>query len=213
TAVHHAVAVPSMEERLAWKKLLFFGSIRRNKGLHLLLQAAEALPGYSITIAGEPTDGDYFRNEIVPQIRQLRERGMKIDLRDHFIPNAELAELFASHSAIVLPYTSEFVAQSGVVFMALAYEIPVVASEAGGLKDLLKKFKIGVNCSAATADGLAAGVNALFALDMRSQLEREIQAARRHYSWQKAAAATIDGYLAATPAVEENACTLETTAA
>ena len=69
---------------------------------------------------------------------------MKIDLIDRFIPDSEVGRLFKTHSAIVLPYTGEFKAQSGVVFMALAHELPVVASEVGGLRDLLNQYKIGV---------------------------------------------------------------------
>src|SRR5205085_1559801 len=58
--------VPSIDERAAMRRLLFFGQIRRNKGLDVLLAAAEKLPDYSITIAGEPHEKDYYRNEILP---------------------------------------------------------------------------------------------------------------------------------------------------
>src|SRR5207237_375660 len=136
--------------------LLFFGTIRRNKGLDLLLRAAEQLPGYSITIAGEPTEAAYYNDEILPLIRRLQAAGVKIDLRNGFTPEAEVGPLFASHSAIVLPYTANFMAQSGVVYLALAHELPVVASEAGGLRDLFREFKIGETFVQHTPDALAA---------------------------------------------------------
>jgi glycosyltransferase involved in cell wall biosynthesis len=188
-------ATRSLEERLLRKKLLFFGAIRRNKGLDLLLLAIEKLPGYRITIAGEPSDAGYFQNEIQPLVRRLRDQGIEVDLRAHFISDEEVGELFDSHSAIVLPYTRQFVAQSGVAFMALAYELPVIASDAGGLRDLLNEFRIGVTFPESEVDQLVAAVRELFEDgDVRCGLSDEIRAAKHRFSWQAAAGATIDGY-------------------
>ena len=186
---------PSLDERLGWKRLLSFGAIRKNKGIDLLLRAAEQLPGYSITIAGEPLHLDYFRTEILPLVRRLQAKGVKVDLLDRFIPDEQVGALFASHSAIVLPYTSQFVAQSGVAFMALAYDLPVVASEAGGLRDLFDQFKIGATFRDATPEALAAAVQAaLFARLTARSGQKQIAAATERYSWQQAARATLAGY-------------------
>ena len=144
----------TIDERLTLKRLLFFGEIRRNKGLDLLLRAMGRLPaGYSLTIAGEPRERDYFREEILPLVAEARRRGAVIDLRDRFTPEAEVPALFAGHSAVVLPYTPKFVAQSGVVFMALAHDTPVVASEAGGLRELFEEFRIGATFREVYAGG------------------------------------------------------------
>lgn len=185
---------PSMAERASWRRLLFFGTIRRNKGLDLLLRAAEHLPGHRITIAGESHDHEYFGGEILPQIAKLRAGGVSVDLIDRFVPDAELGQLFASHSAIVLPYTKGFVAQSGVVFMALAYELPVVASEAGGLRDLMSEFKVGATFRSAQPAALTAAVHELYADAVDGRLIEQMRAAKRRYSWQEAARATIAGY-------------------
>ncbi|MDB5174989.1 MAG: hypothetical protein JWN51_3762 [Phycisphaerales bacterium] len=219
--VHHGVWTvndhvkgPAMEERLSWKRLLFFGAIRRNKGLDLLLRAAEYLPGQSITIAGEVADSDYFRDEILPLVRRLQQGGMKVDLQDRFIPESEIGKLFASHSAIVLPYTRGFVAQSGVAFMALAYELPMIASEVGGLRDLFDQFKIGATFREQTPHALATAVKALYAENSRHELEREISAAKQRFSWAEAARATAAGYARADKKVtESNASPVRTTAA
>jgi glycosyltransferase involved in cell wall biosynthesis len=195
--VDHGAAHPSLHERLAWKKLLFFGTMRRNKGLDLLLRAAEQLPGYSITIAGEPVDKDYFNDEILPLVRRLQAAGVKIDLRARFTPEEEVGPLFASHSAIILPYTANFMAQSGVVYLALAHELPVVASEAGGLRDLFREFKIGETFVQHTPEALASAVHALEKSGSDSQLNEQFRLAKRRYSWQQSAGATIAGYAAA----------------
>jgi glycosyltransferase involved in cell wall biosynthesis len=212
--VNQADDAKPLEDRLGQKRLLFFGEMRRNKGLHLLLQAAELLPDYSITVAGEPSDGDYFRQQILPQIQRLRGLGVQIDLKDRFIPESEVAPLFFSHSAIVLPYTGEFKAQSGVVFMALAHELPVVASEVGGLRDLLNQYKIGVTFREATPEALANAVRSLYATSAMDELIEQIRSAKERFSWQEAARRTVDGYLNSQEhVIETDECAIETTAA
>jgi glycosyltransferase involved in cell wall biosynthesis len=186
--------IPNVDERLRWRRLLFFGAIRRNKGLDLLLRAMEQLPGYRLTIAGEPLERQYFQDEVLPQIARLRAAGVAIDLQDHFTPDEAVPGLFARHGAVVLPYTQEFVAQSGVIFMALAHEIPVVASEAGGMRDLFAQFKVGETFGESSAAGLAAAIQALHATADRARLIEQIRLAKRRFSWGAAASATIAGY-------------------
>jgi glycosyltransferase involved in cell wall biosynthesis len=192
--VRDRLPTPPVAERLSWKRLLFFGAIRRNKGLSLLLRAMEQLPGYSLTIAGEPLEREYFNGEVLPQIARLRAAGVEIDLRDAFTPDDELTALFARHSAVVLPYTQEFVAQSGVIFMALAHEIPVVASEAGGMRELFKQYDIGETFRDATAEGLAGAIRTLHVNEMGRDILEEIRSAKRRFSWNAAAPATLHGY-------------------
>jgi glycosyltransferase involved in cell wall biosynthesis len=184
----------ALEERLSWKKLLFFGAIRRNKGLDLLLDAMPSLPGYSVTIAGDPGEPDYLQDEILPRIERLRAAGAQIDLRLGFTPEEELGGLFQSHSAVVLPYTSKFVAQRGVVFLALAYEVPVVASVAGGLRDLFTQHKIGVTFDDATPSGLSSAVGRLYSSVQPNMLLDEIRAAKQRFSWHDAAGVAIAAY-------------------
>lgn len=192
--VERPVRVPPVEERLGWKRLLFFGTIRRNKGLDLLLKAAEELPGYSITVAGETNDREYYNGVIAPQVKRLRDRGMAVDVRLRFTPEAEVGPLLAAHSAIVLPYTRRFMAQSGVVFLALAHEMPVVASDVGGLRDLFGQYEIGTTFDDLTPHGLASAVRRLFDDVPHADIAAQIRAARRHYSWSAAAEATLAGY-------------------
>jgi len=192
--VRQPLAIPSLDERLSWKRLLFFGTIRRNKGLDLLFRAAEFLPGFSLTIAGMAREAEYFRSEVLPQVKRLRDSGVAVELLDEFIPDEQVGPLFARHSAIVLPYTQEFTAQSGIVFVALAYELPVVASEVGGLRDLFDQFRIGTSFTEPSPRALAAAVSALYEEPARAKLLRQIRAAKNRFSWRASAGATITAY-------------------
>ena len=183
-----------LAERMKWKRLLFFGTIRRNKGLDLLLNAAELLPGYSVTIAGAEHDPEYFRTCIAPQVEKLRGMGRNIDVRKQFLPEEALGALFAEHSAIVLPYTQQFAAQSGVAFMALAHETPMIASEVGGLRDLFSEFDIGATFRDLTPVALASTIRNFFEGKSSEEVADQLYAARNHYSWSAAAEATLSGY-------------------
>jgi glycosyltransferase involved in cell wall biosynthesis len=208
---------PPLDLRLATKRLLFFGAIRANKGLDLLLRALHLLPDYHLTIAGHPTEPDHFASVVLPAVALLRSRGRGVTVVDRFISDSEVPALFAAHSAVVLPYTPQFVAQSGVVFTALAHEIPVVASRAGGLAELLGEFPIGTTFDDHTPEALAGAIRQLHNSSHRPELQRQMDAARRHFTWHAAATATLAGYLATTqsatetmqPTAKPNDCPLE----
>jgi glycosyltransferase involved in cell wall biosynthesis len=183
-----------MRERLAPKRLLFFGTIRRDKGLDLLLDAMPQLGGFQLTVAGAPCEAGYFRSEIMPRIRQLRSAGHPIELIDRFVSDEQAGSLFASHSALVLPYTKDFTAQSGVVFLALAHEIPVVCSEVGGLGEVLDSYQIGTTFHAPSVNALVGAVRRLYAETQFADLAHQIRKAKDHFSWEKTARATMAGY-------------------
>jgi glycosyltransferase involved in cell wall biosynthesis len=192
--VNDFVPGPPMQQRLAEKKLLFFGQIRRNKGLHTLLDAVMHLDGYRITIAGDRYEPVYFDEEIQPRLDRLKAAGKQIDLRDRFLPESELPALFAEHSAIVMPYTPEFRAMSGVIYMAMAYEIPVITTAVGGLRDLLEEFRVGVVCRDHTANALSDAIGELCETDCHEQIVQQMKLAKQKYSWTTAAGATLVGY-------------------
>ena len=184
----------TVETRMSWKKLLMFGQMRSNKGLHTLLDAMNDLTDFSLTIAGQADDNAYWNQEITPRIEKLRDKGVKIDVMERFITDEEMGTLFKTHSAIMLPYAKTFKSQSGVAFMALAYDLPMIASEAGGLHDLLNEFKVGVMFTGYEASALAAATKQLFSSQSPSLLAAQIQSAKDHYSWAVCARQTINGY-------------------
>jgi glycosyltransferase involved in cell wall biosynthesis len=192
--VQNPSQLPSLDQRLRHKRLLFFGTMRRNKGLDLVLDAMPQLPEFQLTIAGAPREAGYFYNEVMPTVRRLVAGGARIDVIDRFVTDEETASLFASHSAILLPYTREFTAQSGVIFLALSHEIPVVCSRVGGLSDVVDEFHIGSVFRQPTAPALVAAVRTLFSAEQSSVLAGHIRRAREHFSWDESARATLRGY-------------------
>jgi glycosyltransferase involved in cell wall biosynthesis len=198
TAGKRRVDADSILQNLRKRRLLCFGAIRRNKGLHLLLEAAARhdLDGFSITVAGVPLELDYFEGTVLPLVNQARAAGVPVELSAEFVPDDDVDRLFAAHSAVVLPYTEEFVAQSGVAFMALAHGLPLVASSVGGLQELMASHRIGVTVREPTARAVAEAIHHLFsATDCDvALLAHGIQSAIGELSWSSMAAATSEEY-------------------
>jgi glycosyltransferase involved in cell wall biosynthesis len=188
----------TIARRLQERRLLCFGAIRRNKGIHLLLEAAarHELDGFSITVAGAPLELEYFQRMVLPLVDQARAAGVPVELNAEFVPDEEIESLFAAHSALVLPYTEEFVAQSGTVFMALAHGLPVVATSVGGLEELVSKYRIGATAREPTARALAEAIQGLFSATGPDivGLANGMQSAIGELGWSGMAAATAAEY-------------------
>lgn len=135
--------------------LLFFGSIRPNKGLDLLIRAAEiahrTIPGLRVIVAGHcPDFGPYAQLITVPEL---------FELHVHRIPEADVSALFARAQLLVLPYRDA--TQSGPAALALSYGCPVLAADVGGLGEYVEDGVTGMLFRAGDVDELARCICAL----------------------------------------------------
>jgi glycosyltransferase involved in cell wall biosynthesis len=169
--------------------LLLFGVMRRNKGVHLMLDALHHLPGKRLTLAGG-FDDPAFAREVRHRIEAER---LPVVLLDRVVAEAEIAGLYAGASLAVLPY-GEFHAQSGVLHMAIGYGVPAVVTDVGALGEQVRRDGIGVVAPAADPAALARAV--LAALEPRAwEAARERCAAlARTLSWSAAAELTLEAY-------------------
>lgn len=111
--------------------LLFFGNVRPYKGLADLL---EAIPAIRYRIPVKLTVAGRFLGSAPMYQRAIRRLGIEdiVELRDEYIPDAEVSSLLAAADLVVLPYREA--SQSGVVALAALAGTPVVATSAGGLQ-------------------------------------------------------------------------------
>ena len=140
---------PAGEHRV----VLFFGALRANKGLSVLLEAAALLtdPDLRFVIAGR---GDA---EVEALARHAAERDARIRVEIGFASLERKRELFAEASLVVLPYTS-FASQSGVLHDAYGHGRPVVVTDVGALGDSVREDGAGLVAIPGDADDLAARV-------------------------------------------------------
>ncbi len=136
--------------------LLFFGYLHEEKGLPDLIDALPAvvkeLPELRVVVAGTP------ELDVAPLVARARAAGVesRIDWRLRYVPADEVADLFTAATAVVLPYRAA--SQSGVAFLAGAYERPVVATRVGALPELIEDGRGGALVHGRDPAGLAAGI-------------------------------------------------------
>lgn len=124
------------------KLILFFGFIRKYKGLDILIDAL-ALPEVrnqqiKLFVAGE------FYQDKQPYIEQIKRLGLenRIILHDSFIPDQEVATICCMADFIVQPY--RHATQSGVTPLAYHFDIPMIVTRVGGLPDMVIDGKTGL---------------------------------------------------------------------
>jgi glycosyltransferase involved in cell wall biosynthesis len=139
--------------------VLFFGNLERYKGLDILLRAFDQigprLP-LRLVIAGRCADAR-LRAEISEQIEASPNRA-SIQWLDGFVPDEEVASVFHAADVLVMPYRA--IDQSGVIFMAMATGLPIVASDVGSLRTYVSP-EIGMVVPPCDVDALADAVESV----------------------------------------------------
>ena len=122
------------------------------------------------------------------------------------VPDAELAACFRAADAFVLPAVEDAkgdVEGLGVVLIeALAHGLPVVASESGGIVDIVKHDRTGLLVPPGDAPALAAALRRLReepALRQRLALEGR-QHVAREFAWAPIIDRLVDVYRSLAPA-------------
>jgi glycosyltransferase involved in cell wall biosynthesis len=153
--------------------VLFFGLIRPYKGLDVLYDAWRALaPDAELWVVGRP------RMDPPPTPPGAR-------VVPRFVTDAEAAWCFAHADVVVLPYRE--IDQSGVLFTALAFGLPVVLTDVGGFPEV----QAALHVPAGDADALAGALGRVLADDAeRARLATAArEAAATTYAWPAIAAA------------------------
>lgn len=184
------VTATDAKERVQRRRLLFFGVIRRNKGLHTLLHAMKGLTDCTLTVAGTPEEPRYQE-----QVRALIERlpPGRVELIDRFIEDDEMTRLFERSSLVILPYSS-FTSQSGVLHDALAYGLPLVATDVGALGESVRRWGIGQVVPPNDDAALTGAIREMLMPDRYAEASRAVDRAREHLSWRRTAEVTIEAY-------------------
>jgi glycosyltransferase involved in cell wall biosynthesis len=115
--------------------MLFFGFIRQYKGLDLLLEAM-ADPrikesGYKLVIAGEFYEDPANYTNLIRSY-QLEDQ---VFLFNEFIPENKIRYFFSAADVLVQPY--RHATQSGVTPLSMHFELPMIVTDAGGLKEMV----------------------------------------------------------------------------
>ena len=127
---------------LTEKIILFFGFIRKYKGLDILLKsmADERIKaeGIKLLVAGE------FYEDRKQYADLIDNPGIKdqLILKTDFIPDSEVRNYLCAADAVIQPYRNA--TQSGVTPLAYHFEKPMVVTNVGGLPSLVPHEKVGL---------------------------------------------------------------------
>ena len=143
------------------KLLLFFGYVRKYKGLDLLIDALADLikkdSSYKLLAAGEFYDDEKF---YVDKITALK-LDAYVKLLNDFIPNEEVSKYFEPSDLVVLPYRSA--TQSGILNLAYGFLKPVLVTNVGGLAEFVDNGKTGYVIKPDSQEDLVNGIINFFA--------------------------------------------------
>ena len=105
--------------------LLFFGMIKKSKGLDILIEALKDVPSnVHLIIAGRTRNISFNHYEKMIKKLNLSER---VHPLIRYITNDERNKLFNFSDLAILPYQNIY--QSGVLLMAMSYGLPAIVSD------------------------------------------------------------------------------------
>jgi glycosyltransferase involved in cell wall biosynthesis len=125
-----AVPVPGAANGAAGHltRVLAFGMVREYKGIDLLLEAAAAVPGVTVTVAGEQWGRAGERVRVLAADPRLAGR---VRIEAGYVPGDRVPALLAAHDVLALPYRSATASQN--VLLGHAHGLPVVVTDVGTL--------------------------------------------------------------------------------
>ena len=167
--------------------ILFFGFIRKYKGVDLLLDAMAMLKSVDrrrskdgrlpirLVIAGE------FYEDDKPYMEQIERLGLKdiLILKTNFIPDNEVKYYFSAADLVVQPYRNA--TQSGVTPLSYHFEKPMIVTNVGSLPDLVPHEKVGL-VSEPDGASLAAAIERYIELGENYFLPH-LRSEKQKYSW------------------------------
>jgi len=159
--------------------VLFFGFIRKYKGLDILLDAMKILKSQmsnlKLLIAGE------FYEDEKPYLEQINKLGINdnVILRTNFIPDSEVKYYLCAADAVIQPYRNA--TQSGVTPLAYYFEKPMIVTNVGGLPSLVPNEKAGI-VTEPTAPSIANAILHFYQLGENYFLPH-LRSEKQKYSW------------------------------
>ncbi|MGN0190544.1 MAG: glycosyltransferase, partial [Candidatus Cryptobacteroides sp.] len=134
--------------------ILFFGLIREYKGLDILLESFKSLgPEYHLIIAGEPY-GSFERYRSI--MDGIPDAATRITEKLDYIPDSEVPLWFSAADVTVLPYRSA--TQSGISAVSYHFEVPMIVTEVGGLKETIGDSGTGIVTEECTPRAIAEAI-------------------------------------------------------
>jgi glycosyltransferase involved in cell wall biosynthesis len=177
--------------------ILFFGYIKRYKGLEYLVEAfdrvREEMDDALLLVAGAVSKHASEFDEYSSLVETLRTRN-DVVCDSEYIPSSRVGLYFAAADVVVLPYVKTY--HSGILMMAYAAGRPVVVTSTGMLAEDVREGSTGFVVPPKDSRALADRILEILALPDRGRAMGEAgrQLAETSHSWSAAAAQSVTLY-------------------
>jgi len=171
-AARHLLSLPE-----SVPMVLFFGFIRRYKGLDLLIEALTQTPDIHLVVAGECYEDWAFYQKIIEE----NGLGGRIHLFDEFIPADQVRVFFSAADLIVQPYRSA--TQSGISQIAYHFEKPMVVTNVGGLPEIVSQGVSGYVVEPEPG-AIAEAMRDFFENNRAQAMHEGVVAEKKRFSWE-----------------------------
>jgi len=155
------------------KVLLFFGYVRKYKGLDILIEALPLVkkeyPDIKLLIVGEFYDNPSVYTD------KIKSLGLENDvvLINRFVANEEVAQYYEASDVVVLPYRSA--TQSGILNVAYGFYKPAVVTDVGGLSEFVKNGETGIIVQPDSPDEIYKGISEIFKISGKTDFRKNIE--------------------------------------
>lgn len=191
---HFASKIPKNDARKSLnlpenkKILLFFGFIRDYKGLDLLLKSMKLLSeDYHLVIAGEVYGKFDKYDDLISRLHIQN----KVSKFIRYIRDNEVPAFFSAADVAVLPYKSA--TQSGIIAICYQYDLPVIATDTGSLKEMVEPYGTGLIVDKIDYQSLTATIEKFFSSNPE-KYSQNIEQYKSKYSWENLSYAILNLY-------------------
>lgn len=160
--------------------LLFFGFIRKYKGLDLLLKGF-ALSGLAEENTKLIVAGEFYENKEI-YLKLCEQLGLngKVIFHDHFIADEKVRFYFGVSDMITQTYLSA--TQSGVTQIAYYFDKPMLVTDVGGLSEIVPHQKVGYVCDL-NEKSVADALKDFYHNKRASEFIHNISTEKQKFSW------------------------------
>ena len=172
----------------AERVILYFGYIRAYKGLMILIEAMKGvLSSTSQGGIGNPlllAVGEFYDHE-----SRYHDRVQNLNLDSSirfvadYVPNDQVATYFSAADVVVLPYLSA--TQSGITQIAYNFDKPVIATNVGGLSEVVIHEKTGFIVPPNDPGALAGSIIRFYGENREAEFSSNIKEEKAKYSWER----------------------------
>lgn len=160
--------------------LLFFGLIRKYKGLDIFIDALNEMDLAGLKI--RPLIVGEFYTEKMPILKRIADHHLeRYKIIDRFVSDAEAAELMTLSDAMVLPYRTA--SQSGVLSNAVNFHLPVIVSNLPGLREHIDDGDNGFVFKNEDPDALRKAIMRFMEKGNKAELAEAMSQLKEQLSW------------------------------